>query len=237
MIAGIFLSVTASSRSSHRSSDRATGRGLVALIGVLSVSAGLVLVERPFDTLVVFALIVGAWFVVAGIARLIAGFAERDGRGGNLLIAAIDVVAGIVILGVADLGLSTFAVILGIVLIIRGLLFVFAGWQLRAASIATSIAAQPDRGAQARRASSAGDEGRDDLVDRRPRRQRRDQVVDDRVGPRRGPHLLVGAVLDRVGDEARAATPAGRAPAPGRRRPPRRRSRRRRPPAAPAARS
>ncbi|UGS37360.1 HdeD family acid-resistance protein [Capillimicrobium parvum] len=131
VIAGIFLLVDGVLALIASVVGSGEGRGLVALIGVLSVLAGLVLVKRPFDTLVVFALIVGAWFVVAGIARLIAGFAERDGRGGNLLIAAIDVVAGIVILAWPDLGLSTFAVILGIVLIIRGLLFVFAGWQLR----------------------------------------------------------------------------------------------------------
>jgi uncharacterized membrane protein HdeD (DUF308 family) len=133
VIAGIFLLIDGVMALLASIFGRGEGRGLVALVGVLSVLAGLVLVKRPFDTLVVFALIVGAWFVVAGIARLIAGFAERDGRGGNLLIAAVDIVAGIVILAWPDLGLSTFAVILGIVLIIRGLLIMLAGWQLRGA--------------------------------------------------------------------------------------------------------
>jgi uncharacterized membrane protein HdeD (DUF308 family) len=37
------------------------GRGLLALIGVLSAIAGLILIKKPFETLVVFTLIVGVW--------------------------------------------------------------------------------------------------------------------------------------------------------------------------------
>ena len=105
----------------------------MAIIGLISVLAGLVLIKRPFDTLVVFALIVGIWFVIAGIARLVAGFAEREGRAATSPSPTLDIVAGVVILAWPDLGLSTFAVILGIVLILRGVLLIFAGWELRSA--------------------------------------------------------------------------------------------------------
>ena len=106
------------------------GRGLLALIGVLSAIAGLILIKRPFETLVVFTLIVGVWFVVAGIVRLVSAFASPEARGGNILISLLDVVAGIVILAWPDLGLATIAVIIGIVLIVRGGLFIAAAWQL-----------------------------------------------------------------------------------------------------------
>ena len=53
------------------------------------------------------------------------------GRGGNLLIALLDLAAGVVILAWPDLGLATVAVIIGIVLIMRGALFIAAGWQHR----------------------------------------------------------------------------------------------------------
>ena len=56
--------------------------------------------------------------------------ASPEGRGGNIVIAILDVIAGIVILSWPDLGLATLAVIIGIVLILRGALFVAAGWQL-----------------------------------------------------------------------------------------------------------
>ena len=108
------------------------GRGLLALIGVLSVIAGLILIKKPFETLVVFTLIVGVWFVVAGIVRFVSAFASREARGWNIFIALLDVAAGIVILAWPDLGLATLAVIIGIVLIVRGGLFIAAGWQLHA---------------------------------------------------------------------------------------------------------
>ena len=101
------------------------------MIGVLSAIAGLILIKHPFDTLVVFTLIIGVWFVVAGIVRFVTAFSSPQGRGSNIVISLVDVVAGAVILAWPDLGLSTVAVIIGIVLILRGILFVAAGWQLR----------------------------------------------------------------------------------------------------------
>ena len=132
-IAGIFVLVdgaVAIVAAIVRSGD---GRGLLALIGVLSAIAGLVLIKRPFETLVVFTLIVGVWFVVAGVVRLVDAFSTREARGGNLVLALLDLAAGAVILAWPDLGLATMAVIIGIVLITRGFLFVAIGVQLRAA--------------------------------------------------------------------------------------------------------
>jgi uncharacterized membrane protein HdeD (DUF308 family) len=106
-------------------------RGMLALMGVLSAIAGLILIKKPFETLVVFTLIVGVWFVVAGIVRLVSAFASREARSGNIVIALLDLAAGAVILAWPDLGLATLAVIIGIGLIVRGVLFVASGWQLR----------------------------------------------------------------------------------------------------------
>jgi uncharacterized membrane protein HdeD (DUF308 family) len=131
VIAGIFLLVDGVLAIFGSILGKGEGRGLLALVGVLSAIAGLVLIKKPFDTLVVFTLIVGVWFVVAGVARFVAALALPEGRGGNILTAILDVIAGIVILSWPDLGLSTLAVIIGIVLIVRGALFIVAGWQLR----------------------------------------------------------------------------------------------------------
>jgi uncharacterized membrane protein HdeD (DUF308 family) len=110
---------------------RGEGRGLLALVGALSAIAGLVLIKKPFDTLLVFVLILGVWLVVAGVVRFVAAFSEPEGRTGNIVIALIDVVAGAVILSWPAPSLATLAVIIGIVLIFRGALFIVAGWQLR----------------------------------------------------------------------------------------------------------
>ena len=130
VIAGIFLLVDGVLAIFGSIFSKGDGRGLLALVGVLSALAGLVLIKKPFDTLVVFTLIFGVWFVVAGIVRFVTAFASPEGRGGNIVIAILDVIAGIVILSWPDLGLSTLAVIIGIVLILRGVLFIVAGLQL-----------------------------------------------------------------------------------------------------------
>jgi uncharacterized membrane protein HdeD (DUF308 family) len=131
VIAGIFLLIDGVLAIFASIFNKGDGRGLLALVGVLSVIAGLVLIKKPFDTLVVFTLIFGVWFVVAGVVRFVAAFASPEGRGGNVVIAILDVIAGIVILSWPDLSLSTLAVIIGIVLILRGIGVIVAGWQLR----------------------------------------------------------------------------------------------------------
>ena len=87
VIAGIFLLVDGVLAIFASIFAKGDGRGLLALIGVLSALAGLVLIKKPFDTLVVFTLIVGAWFVVAGIVRFVAALASPEGRGGNIVTA------------------------------------------------------------------------------------------------------------------------------------------------------
>ena len=129
-IAGIFLLFDGVLAIFGSIFGKGEGRGLLALIGVLSAIAGLVLIKKPFDTLVVFTLIVGVWFVVAGIVRFVVALGSPEGRGGNILTAILDLIAGILILAWPDLGLATVAVIIGIVLIMRGALFIVAGWQL-----------------------------------------------------------------------------------------------------------
>ena len=130
VIAGIFLLVDGVLALLASIFNKGDGRGLLAVIGVLSVLAGLVLIKKPFDTLVVFTLIVGAWFVLAGIVRFVVALTSPEGRGGSIVTAVLDLIAGILILSWPDLGLSTLAVIIGIVLILRGLSFIASGWQL-----------------------------------------------------------------------------------------------------------
>jgi uncharacterized membrane protein HdeD (DUF308 family) len=131
VIAGIFLLVDGVIAIFRSILGESANRGLLALLGVLSAIAGLVLIKKPFETLVVFALIIGIWFIVVGVVRFVATFALPDGRGLNALVALIDVAAGIVILAWPELSLATLAVIFGIVLVVRGLLLTYVGFQLR----------------------------------------------------------------------------------------------------------
>jgi uncharacterized membrane protein HdeD (DUF308 family) len=131
VIGGIFLLVDGVLALIAAVFGRGEGRSLLALIGVLSAIAGLVLIKKPFATLTVFILILGVWFVVAGVVRFVAALGEPDGRGGNIAVAVLDLLAGIVILAWPGPSLATLAVIIGVVLIFRGALLMGAGWELR----------------------------------------------------------------------------------------------------------
>lgn len=131
VIVGIFLLVDGVVAIIASVFGKGEGRGLMAIIGVLSGIAGLILIKHPYDTLIVFTIIVGVWFVVAGVVRFISAFSVDEGRGGNVAIALLDLVAGAVILAWPDLGLKTAAVIIGIVFVLRGIVLIAGGWQLR----------------------------------------------------------------------------------------------------------
>jgi len=131
VIAGILLLVDGLLAIIASIFGRGEGRGLLAIIGVLGAIAGLVLIKKPFETLVAFTLIFGVWLVVAGVVRFVAAFREPEGRAGSIAIAIVDFIAGIVVLSWPAPSLATLAVIIGIVLIIRGALWIGTGWQLR----------------------------------------------------------------------------------------------------------
>jgi uncharacterized membrane protein HdeD (DUF308 family) len=130
VIAGIFVVIDGLVAIVGSIAGRGENRGVLALVGVIGVVAGVVLIKHPFQALVVLTLIVGIWFVVAGIARFVATFSLREDRLGNILLALLDVIAGVIILAWPELGLATLAVIFGIVLILRGFLLTLLGFQL-----------------------------------------------------------------------------------------------------------
>lgn len=113
---------------------RGEGRGVLATVGVLSLIAGVILIKHPFSTVTVFVMIFGIWLLAAGLVRLVVALSNREDRATGLAIAAIDIIAGLVILTWPDISLSVLAVIAGIILIIRGIAAIYAGILLRGAA-------------------------------------------------------------------------------------------------------
>jgi uncharacterized membrane protein HdeD (DUF308 family) len=143
VIAGIFLLIDGVLAILAAIFGHGEGRGVVSILGVLSVIAGLVLIKHPFSALVAFTVIIGIFFVASGVVRLIVAIGDAEGRGGNIGIAIVDLIAGIAILAWPDLSLSTLAVIIGIVLIIRGIAYIYAGFALRSAVHKVSAGQEP----------------------------------------------------------------------------------------------
>lgn len=131
VIVGIFLIVDGVFEVVAAIANKGEGRVLLAILGVLSFIAGVILVKHPFTGLVALVIIVGAWFIVSGIVRFVSAFSEREYRGTNIVIGVLDLLAGVVVLAWPDLGLKTMAVLAGIILLIRGVAFVYGGFQIR----------------------------------------------------------------------------------------------------------
>lgn len=131
VIIGIFLLVDGVIDVILSITGKGEGRGLVAVLGVLSIIAGLIMIKHPFSALAVLVIIVGIWFIVAGVVRFVAAFSGDEGRGTNIAVGLLDVLAGIVVLAWPDLSLKTLAVLAGIVFVIRGIAFIWGGWQVR----------------------------------------------------------------------------------------------------------
>ena len=106
-------------------------RGLAAIFGVVSALAGVVLLRHPFGTVVVVALLLGLWLIVAGVLRLVRLFDERENRLWSGILALLELVAGIVIVAVPGIGVATLALLVGIAWILRGAMLAAVGWGLR----------------------------------------------------------------------------------------------------------
>lgn len=103
-------------------------RALTVLIGVVSIVIGVILIRHPIRSVVAVAMFVGLWLIVAGAVRLAWAFDERAGRVWRLLVALIEMIAGIVIVSSPGIGVATLAVLVGIALILRGIAVSTAGW-------------------------------------------------------------------------------------------------------------
>jgi uncharacterized membrane protein HdeD (DUF308 family) len=112
----------------------AGARALSGVLGLFGVIAGVTVIRRPGQTLLVIILAVGLLLLLAGIVEVVRGLAGPGPRGLALVTGAVDVILGILILSWPKLTLGTLAVLAGIAFIIRGGLLLVRGVQLRRAA-------------------------------------------------------------------------------------------------------
>ena len=106
-------------------------RALSAIVGVVALLAGLICLRRPGDSLLALIVVLGAYLIVTGVARLVRAFASVEHRGWSLFSAVVDLILGILILSWPDESLVTLAVFFGISLVVRGVFALVAAFQLR----------------------------------------------------------------------------------------------------------
>jgi uncharacterized membrane protein HdeD (DUF308 family) len=106
-------------------------RALTAIVGVLSVLAGLVCVRRPGESLLALIIVLGFWLIIEGIVRFIRAFSELEDRALLMGLAILDIILGILILALPDLSLVTLAVLFAISLLARGVFAIITAFKLR----------------------------------------------------------------------------------------------------------
>ena len=106
-------------------------RALSGVLGLFGVIGGVAVVRRPGETLLAIVLVVGLWLFGAGVVEMIRGLVYPGQRLLALLTGALDVIIAILILSWPKESLGTLAILTGIAFIIRGVLMVYRGIQVR----------------------------------------------------------------------------------------------------------
>jgi uncharacterized membrane protein HdeD (DUF308 family) len=108
-------------------------RALSAIVGVLSILAGLVCLRRPGESLLAIIVVLGIYLIVAGVIRFVNAFGELENRAALLGLAIIDIILGALILALPGLSLATLAILFAISLLVRGAFSVVLAFRLRKA--------------------------------------------------------------------------------------------------------
>lgn len=130
VILGIFILVDGIAALVGALIGRRESRGLLAVLGVISVVAGVLLIRHPLGGVRAVALLLGIWLIAAGVVRLIAAFDDPENRLWRIVIALVLAVVGIVIVAAPHIGYATLALIAGIGFILYGIGMVAVGWAM-----------------------------------------------------------------------------------------------------------
>jgi uncharacterized membrane protein HdeD (DUF308 family) len=108
-------------------------RPLSAIVGVLSVLAGLICLRRPGESLLAIVVVLGIYLVIEGMVRFVRAFSAHEDRVLLAALAILDVILGALILSLPGVSLVTLAVLFGISLIARGAFAIVVAFRLRGA--------------------------------------------------------------------------------------------------------
>jgi uncharacterized membrane protein HdeD (DUF308 family) len=138
IFAGIYLLVTAVLEILDAIIGEPGGRALSAILGIVSLIAGLIFLRRPGESLLAIVVVAGIFLVAEGVIRIVRAFGSTGRRWVGVVAGLIDLALGILILAWPDLGLVTLAVFFALTMIVRGAVAIVGGLKLR------SLAHHPD---------------------------------------------------------------------------------------------
>jgi uncharacterized membrane protein HdeD (DUF308 family) len=127
VVAGIFILASGIFDVAISFSRRTPNRGLAAVIGALSAVVGVLLIRHPIGGVLFVALLIGIWLIAIGVVRFVEAF-DSDRRAWGIVVALLEIVAGIVIVATPPIGFATLALLTGIAFILNGVAIFALGW-------------------------------------------------------------------------------------------------------------
>ena len=131
IFAGIFLMIAAVMEIIDAIFGDPGGRALSALLGVITLIAGLICFRRPGESLLAIVIVIGIYLIAEGVFRIVRALGSEGRRWWGVGIGALDTVVGIVILSWPELGLATLAIFFAISMLVRGIVTIVIGFKLR----------------------------------------------------------------------------------------------------------
>ncbi len=129
VVAGIFILASGIFDVAISFNRRTPNRGLAAIVGVLSAVIGVLLVRHPIGGVLFVALLIGIWLIAIGVVRFVEAF-DSDRRAWNIVVALLEIAAGIVIVAAPPIGFATLALLTGIAFILNGVAIFALGWMM-----------------------------------------------------------------------------------------------------------
>ena len=148
VVAGIFIVLNGIAELCSSLIGSTESRGIVALLGVLNLIVGVVLIRHPVGGVTFVAVLLGVWLIAIGAIRFVLSFESGSHRVWNLVVAAVEVVAGIVIIANPHIGFATLALLVGLAFIVSGASLFLLGIGMHSAKDDT-VAAPPRKPAAA----------------------------------------------------------------------------------------
>ena len=92
-------------------------------------SIGVLLIRHPIGGVLFVALLIGIWLIAVGVVRFVEAF-DTDHRFWGIVVALLEMAAGIVIVATPPIGFATLALLVGIAFIVNGVALFALGWMM-----------------------------------------------------------------------------------------------------------
>ncbi len=106
-------------------------RGLVAVLGAVSVIVGILLIRHPIAGVTAVALVLGIWLIVAAVVRFVVAVEVGEHSLRRIAVAAVLAIAGIAIVASPHIRYATLALIAGLGFIAYGVTMIVLGLAIR----------------------------------------------------------------------------------------------------------